>query len=392
MLPWVVLGLGLELSSFCDLSGETRVLQEPLLSGRALVVQVIGLKSAEDREQAERFAKLTPQWHAKGIDFLALFPTRDFWNAPSIEELRGWNLPFPVLVGRESDIWKRGTILFIGRDGRLTASHEVPLTDPTPAFTQLLSTSTASPEPLLRHLLNGPWRDEREGWLLFFKRSPEGITFRAEEMTRWDRPTAEGDVAEGKVDIALPLVRIQGTIFRFDERTQNLLDLNDLSHRLVPGARPRLPVIDGEALVGDEALVAALKHTDALVRRETAYHAVRGLQRMEIGPGVEPWSLVQDADPECAATGAFAAGACGRSERIGELSALLDHDSAMVRRECVRALGLLGWTAEQPKLMRLAKEDLDPIVRRLAAAPPAPPPRPPQDEGSDQGADGDEPR
>jgi hypothetical protein len=42
--------------------------------------------------------------------------------------------------------------------------------------------------------------------------------------------------------------------------------------------------------------------------------------------------------------------------------------------------------------MRLAKEDLDPIVRRLAAAPPAPPPRPPQDEGSDQGADGDEPR
>lgn len=392
MLPWIVLGLSLEFSGFSDLSGQTRVLQEPLLSGRALVVQVLDSGSKEHREQAEGFARLSPQWSEAGIDFCALFLTREAWNSPSIESLRTWNLPYPVLVGRESEPWQRGTILFIGRDGQLQASHVVPLTDPTVACKQLLATRTAGSEPLLAHLLAGPWRDEREGWMLFFERKADGIGFRAEELTRWDRPTAQGNVAEGLVEIALPLVRIRNTIFRFEERTQNLLDPLDLSHRLVPGARPRLPVIDGEALVGDEALVAALKHKDALVRREAAYHAVRGLQRMEIGPGVEPWNLVQDADPECAATGAFAAGACGRSERIGELSALLDHDSAMVRRECVRALGLLGWTAEQPKLMQLAKEDLDPIVRRLAAAPPAPPPRPPQDEGSDQGADGDEPR
>jgi hypothetical protein len=297
--------------------------------------------------------------------------------------LRGWNLPYPVLVGRESARWQSGTILFIGRDGQLTASHAMPLSDPAAACAQVLATKTASPEPLLKHLLAGPWRDEREGWMLFFERKADGIGFRAEELTRWDRPTAQGNVAEGRVEIALPLVRMRGTIFRFDERTQNLLDPLDLSHRLVPGARPRLPVIDGEALLGDEALLAALKHKDALVRRETAYHGVRGLERMELGPAVEPWNLLLDADPECAATGAFAAGACGRSERIGDLSSLLDHDSAMVRRECVRALGLLGWKAEEPKLMRLAKEDLDPIVRQLAAAPPAPPPRPPQGEDED---------
>ncbi|MFM7281490.1 MAG: HEAT repeat domain-containing protein, partial [Planctomycetia bacterium] len=252
---------------------------------------------------------------------------------------------------------------------------------------------TANPEPLLRHLLAGPWRDEREGWLLFFERNADGIRFRAEEMTRWDRPTAEGNVAGGLVDIALPLVRVHGTIFRFDERTQNLIDPQDLGHRLVPGARPRLPVIDGEALVGDEALSKALKHEDALVRREAAYHAVRGIQRMEIGPDVKPWSLIHDADPECAATGAFAAGACGRSELVGTLSSLLAHRSALVRRECVRSLGLLGWTAQQAELMRLAKEDLDPIVRQLASSPPSPPPRPPQEEsGNDNEAGGDEPR
>lgn len=371
---WIALAAGIELSALGDLEGRVHIAYEALLEGRALVLQLTSDASQVGREQARIYAQLAPTWKARGIDFFTVCQTQGPADSGPLRDWKALALPFPVLLTQETASEQATVTLCIGRDGQLLAAHEGMQRDLTAALEQLSASKAADPAPLTDHLFEGPWRDEREGWLIQFERKDAAIWFRAEEMTRWDRPTQPGTVAEGAVQIALPVVRLNGTVFYFDERARNLLDPLDLSHRIVPGARPRLPVIDGAALLGEVELATALKHADRVVRRETVYHSVRGIQRQEIGALVEPWSLLEDSDAWTRASSAWAAGELGRADLLPKLERLLQDKSAVVRREAVRALGKLGWDAKSPALVRLAREDLDPLVRQLAQNPPQPPP------------------
>jgi len=379
MLLWFSLGLGLELSSFGDLRGELRLPLEPLLAGRAMVLEVRTLEELSTRP----VLPLDARWSERGIQQWTLLCTDMAWDSPQLLALRQTSSPESVLVCRREQLGSLSTsTLFLTRSGLLLAGASTRES----ALSQLAESAKGDSAPIRAQLLAGPWRDEREGWILEFRQTDAELHYRAEEMTRWDRPTAPAAVAEGTVSIAPPLVRLGQWTFWFDPRAGNLLDPADASHRLVPAARPRLPVLDGAAIDDPAAIRAALVSEDALLRREAAYHGLRGLQRMELSPELAPWSVIADSDPWTSATGVFAAGECGRVELLARIEQLLDSPHAIVRRESVRALGKLGWKAEHPRLRSLASQDLDPLVRHLAANPPAPPP-PPPDFGSEDKAD-----
>lgn len=377
MLLWVVLGAGIELSACGDLQGNTRVLLDPLLAGHALVVRIVDPASGNDLEVSRDIERSASAYLARGVEFVAIAPTLENWDSSL---LAGWRSAPPL----SNLVLTRGEpaskLLFIDRAGQV-------LSDPTSleaGLEALAASMPADQKPLLDQLLAGPWRDEREGWFIAFEPVDGGLRFRAEEMTRWDRPTATDIVAAGTVIVAPPLVRVDKQIFWFDPRAGNLLDFTDVSHRMVPAARPRLPVIDGAAIDQPEAIAKAMQDTDPLVRREAVYHSLRGMQRMELSVELAPWSRVDDDDTWTRATAIYAAGECGQADLVPKLEAMLESPHGIIRRECVRALGKLGWDAQHPRLQQLARQDIDPIVRALAANPPKPPP-PPPDFDDDEG-------
>ena len=402
----------LEDLSYSDLDGVQRALAEPLFEGRPLLISLGGSWCPNCQDEMRLLAELDAQYGPKGLAITALcFEysgdfARDAQQARRMAERSG--AKFRVLLGGTAGKGEPSrafpvlesvpafpTALFVARDGSLAALHtgvSGPATGKAheterAAFEKAIQALLASPAPdsslTWNALLDGMWRDEREGWLGTFRRSGEQGSFQAEEMTRFDRPTREGIVAEGPVLVRGRLARIGATLLRYDAGTGTFYDVLDGLHRLVGGVRPHLPMVRGGLVNQADELQAALVSSDPLLRAETRYHLVQAIRSRQAEPGLEPWRGVDDPDPRVAEAAIWAAGELGRAELVQAIAAKLADPFAPVRLCAVRALGRLGWEASQPKLQELAAHDPDARVRALAKDPPKPPARrgPPPDAG-----------
>ncbi len=390
--------------AYSDLDGVERALAEPLFEGKPMLISIGGSWCPNCHDEMQLLAELDAKYGPKGLAITELCFEysgdfeRDARQARRMAERHGAR--FRVLLGGTAGkseparafpvleaITAFPSALFVNRDGTLAALHtgfDGPATGAAhaaerAAFEKAIEALLASPAPssdlTWNALLDGPWRDEREGWLGTFQRTGESGTFSAEELTRFDRPTREGIVAQGAVEIRGTLARIGGTLFRYDSGTGTFYDTTDELHRLVGGVRPHLPMFQGGLIAEADELEAALGARDPLLRAETRYHLVQAIRSRQAERAFEPWRGIDDPDPRVACAAVWAAGELGRAEQAEAIAQRLADPYAPLRLAAVRALGKLGYEPARPELERMAVHDPDARVRALAQDPPKPPPR-----------------
>lgn len=390
--------------AYSDLDGVERALAEPLFEGHPLLISIGGSWCPNCHDEMQLLAELDAKYGPKGLSITELCFEysgdfqRDALQARRMAERHG--AKFRVLLGGTAGkgeparafpvleaITAFPSALFVDRGGTIVALHtgfDGPATGAAhaaerAAFEKAIEALLASPAPssslTWNALLDGMWRDEREGWLGTFQRTGESGSFTAEELTRFDRPTREGIVAEGAVEVRGTLARIGGTLFRYDSGTGTFYDTSDELHRLVGGVRPHLPMIQGGLIAEADELEAALGARDPLLRAETRYHVVQAIRSRQAERDFEPWRGIDDADPRVACVAVWAAGELGRVDQAEAIAKLLADPYAPLRLAAVRALGKLAYEPAKPEFERLAAHDPDARVRALAKDPPKPPPR-----------------
>ncbi|MBK7643025.1 MAG: HEAT repeat domain-containing protein [Planctomycetes bacterium] len=390
--------------AYSDLDGIERALAEPLFDGKPLLISIGGSWCPNCHDEMQLLAEIDAQYAAKGLAITELLFEysgdfeRDALQGKRMAERHG--AKFRVLLGGTAGkgepakafpvlekIQAFPTALFVKRDGTLAALHtgfSGPATGPAytaerAAFVQQIEALLASPAPssdaTWQVLLASPLRDEREGLFLTVKRENGVGSYEAEEFTRFDRPTRQGVVEKGEVQVNGTLVKLGATLYRYDASTLTFYDPTDFTHRLVNAVRPHLPVMDQQMIHDPDELATKLGSADPRWRSETRYHLTRAILSREAEPRYETWRGLDDEDPWAACGAVFGAGQLGHRELAEGIMKLLDSPFAPLRHEAVRALGRLGYEPAIPVFEKMAKHDLDAAVRALAANPPTPPPQ-----------------
>jgi HEAT repeat protein len=144
-----------------------------------------------------------------------------------------------------------------------------------------------------------------------------------------------------------------------------MLDARDVGHRLTPATRWPFPIVDKKSYFEPEALLAAVKSEDPLLRREAIVYVTLQLLRHHLQAPFDPTPALADPDLGVRSSAAWSAGQLKTALAAAALIRCLDNGYAPLRREAARALGKLGSKDAVDRLNALS-HDLDPLVRDAA--------------------------
>jgi thiol-disulfide isomerase/thioredoxin len=390
---------GLASLDFPDASdGRERCLAEPELAGKARIVQILGSWCPNCHDETHDLAELDRKYRARGLSIvgLAFELTGDF--ARDAEQVRRTakrhGAEYPMLLAGVSGGDKpkealpalRGlfafpTTVFLHRDGRVRAVHSgfagpgtgEEHTKLRAEFEKIIEELLDEPAPedsdVWKLLASDDWRNERDHEIVRIARDDAGkATFTRWEALRFDRPTRRDPIATGDVAVSGTSVMLGSEIFQVDRRASVLLDARDVGHRLTPATRSPFPIVDGKSTFDPDALIAATKDDDPLLRREAIVYATIQARRHELEAEFDPTASLADADATVRAAAAWSAGQLKLAGARGALIECTSHGYAPLRREAARALGLLVATDSAGAAGRLEAltRDYDPLVREAA--------------------------
>jgi len=271
------------------------------------------------------------------------------------------------------------TTIFLHRDGRVRAVHSGfagPGTGEEYAklqreFEKIVDELLDEPAPddsaTWKLLESDHWRDERDRVVVEIKRGDAGkAAYRSWEALRFDRPAQKDPVAQGDVTMSGASVRIGRDLFALDRRSGVLLDARDVGHRLTAATRHVFPIVDGKSYFEPQAMLAAVKSEDALLRREAIVYATLSMQRRELEAPFDPTPSLADPDVSVRTAAAWSAGQLKIAPASAALVACLDNGYAALRREAARALGKIG-AKEASQRVSACAHDIDPLVREAVS-------------------------
>ncbi len=373
--------------SFPDPTGAMVSLADPTLAGRATLLVLFGSWCPNCHDEAPYLVELHERYADRGLSIvgLAFELTGSFEeDARQVERFRDkYQIPYPLLIGGTSDkgtataafgaldfLRSYPTTVFLAADGSVRAVHSGyagPATGEAHAalreefestIESLLSEPPARTEPIWSALV-GPawttWGDER---------GSTTYVFHGDATEPRARVTAAGRPAEERtVTLVGDGVWIGDALWRFDRTAGVLLDPRRFGARLVPAGDPT-PLLTARGITGEAAVLNALTHEDAEVRREAVFACTLSYPE---APPAGVLALLASDEVELVRAAAWSVGR--RRIRAGRdaLADLRTHPHAGVRREVARALVALA--EEDPgaaELLGALAEDPDPVVRRIA--------------------------
>jgi thiol-disulfide isomerase/thioredoxin len=387
---------GLASLEFPDVAdGKERSLADPKLPGRARILQLLGSWCPNCHDETHTLAELDRKYRTRGLSIvgLAFELTGDF--ARDAEQVRRTaqrhGAEYTMLLAGQygGDKAKQAlpalrglfafpTTVFFHRDGRVRAVHSGfagPGTGDEHAklkaeFEKIIEELLDEPAPndadAWKLLTSDIWRNERDRELVRIERDAEGkAKFTRWESLRFDRPTKQDPLATGDVTVSGASIFLGSEVFELDRRAGVLLDARDVGHRLTPATRSPFPIVDGKSYFDPDALVAAVKSEDPVLRREAVVYATIQARKHELEAAFDPTPSLSDSDA-CVRTAA--AWSAGQLKVAGASTALIEctnHGYAPLRREAARALGAIGASDAASRLDALT-HDSDPLVRDAA--------------------------
>lgn len=388
-----------------NLAGERVSLGDPRYDGRVRLLQVTGSWCPNCHDETALLAELDREFRSQGLSITALCfeltgeREKDTEAARSLLERHGAAYE-ALLVGRSDKNLARDalpaldrvfafpTTIFVGRDGKVRAVHAGFLgpatgqagvdlrTEFRRRITELIAEPTVTDEALREAVTHELWRDELENSFTSLERDPAGAwRFTTREIMRFGAPMRPEPLASGDVGFFGTTVVLGPKTWSYDRSAHVLLDPDDCGRRLTPAARSPFPVVDGVGHHEFAEILAGLSSGKPIRRRESAYYlalqiTTDRLTPPEYGGGVLPSGvesnllpLLDDADARVRATACWGAGFTGLAVAVSALEKNLEHGFAPVRREAARALAAIDVKAARERLARMARHDVDPLVR-----------------------------
>lgn len=401
---------GLAELQYPDFAGQLVSLADARFTGQVRVLQLTGSWCPNCQDETALLVELDKAYRAKGLAITALCfevtgeRARDTTMAQRMLERHGATY-LGLLAGRSDKsissqslpaldrVFAFPTTVFLHRDGRVRAVHSGfsgPATGAAHAalraeFTRIIEELLAEPAPKVAPcqsiVANELWRDERERALVHFTTHANGsVNYTSTALVQFGAPPATEPIETGAATFDGDTVHLGKLIWHYDSRAHVMLDPSDCSHRMTPGARSPFPVVDAKPFSQLPQIVEGLASTDATRRRESAYYLALQLVADRMTPkeygggrldqalaaGIAP--LVDDADPKVRAQACWSASVTGLDAALPALVKNLEHGFAPVRREAARALGLFQYKPALDALTKLARDDIDPLVRGAAEA------------------------
>jgi len=406
-------------------SGELVSLAAPEFIGKVLVLEVFGSWCPNCHDLARTLGELRARFDEDDVTFVGLaFELTGNFDTDRVQVERyvaRHGLTMPVLLCGSADKAKAAeavpgltrvesfpTTIFVGRDGRVRkvhsgftgpgtgAAYETLVHDFEETIAALVAEPTTVDTGTVEALKRGPWRDTtEESFTEFTVRGDADGSYVADAIFSFFAPPAEGPLHIGSWLLAGQTLhqwqqasdespepnraRVPRTTWHFDPAAGVFLDPADFGHRLIPGARPIIPVVGTTGPDKLEDIRARLADKNPVWRREAVFALARlvvearkpnpfadeGEEPPPV-PEFDPTALIADADPWVRCTAAWAAGVCQVEGARDALVLALDHGHAALRREAARALGkLVGGEAARKRLEAL-HGDIDPSVREAA--------------------------